>query len=87
MMNAVAIQDIIIHTIPIVTEDLTTTVIDMFIHTGMGLRIDTGIIIETGIIMAVIIAVGIMEVGIMAVNLWNLTLQQGGKIILFPAVP
>ena len=55
-----AIQDII----PMVTEDLT---MDMVIHTGMGLRIDTGIIIDTVIIMA-----GIIMAGIIVVNLWNL---------------
>ena len=57
-----AIQDIIIHIIP-TAEDITTVVIDMDIHTGMGFRIDTGIIIDTDIIMAGII---------IAVNLWNL---------------
>ena len=71
-MNAVAIQDIIIHATLTVT-----TILDMFILTGMGLCIDTGIIIKTGIIMVGIIAVGIMEVGIMAVNLWNLTATAG----------
>jgi len=50
-MNAVAIQDIIIHATLTVT-----TIIDMVIHTVMGLRIDTDII------MVGIIAVGIMEV-------------------------
>ena len=59
MMNAVAIQDIII-------------------HTGMGLRIDTGIIM-VGIIDTGIIMVGIIAVGIMAVNLWNLTATAGRK--------
>ncbi len=66
-MNAVAIQDIIIHATLTVT-----TIIDMAIHTGMGLRIDTDIImvgsIDTGIIMVGIIAVGVIIVGIMAVN-------------------
>ena len=56
-----AIQDIIIHIIP-TAEDITTVVIAMHIHTGMG-RIDTGIIIDTDIIMAGII---------IGVNLWNL---------------
>ncbi|MCZ6520624.1 MAG: hypothetical protein O6848_03940, partial [Bacteroidetes bacterium] len=50
---------------------------DIIIHTGMGLRIDTDIImvgiIDTGIIMVGIIAVGIMAVGIMAVNFWFLS--------------
>ena len=55
-----AIQDIVIHIIPIVTKDLTS----MVIHIGMGLCIDTHIIIDTGII----------TVDIMAVNLWNLVL-------------
>ncbi len=74
-MNTVAIQDIIIHIIPIVTEDLTTIVIDMFIPTGMGIRIDTGIIM-VDIIAVDIIAVDIMAVAIMAVNLWNLVLVK-----------
>ena len=52
-----AIQDII----PMVTEDLTS--MDMVIRTGIGLPIDTGIIIDTDIIMAGII---------IGVNLWNL---------------
>ena len=57
-----AIQDIIIHIIP-TAEDITTVVIAMDIHTGMGFRIDIGIIIDTDIIMAGII---------IGVNLWNL---------------
>ena len=52
-----AIQDI-----PIVTEVLTSMVIDMLIHTGMGLRIDPNIIIDTGIIMVGIIMAGIENV-------------------------
>jgi len=77
MMITGPIQDIIIHA--------TLTVIHMVIHTAMGLRIDTDIImvgiIDTGIIMVGIIAVGIiavdiMAVGIMAVNLWNLVLVK-----------
>ena len=58
-----AIQDIIIP----IAEDLTTMVIAMVIHTGMGLRIDIGIIIDTDIIM-----VGIIMSGVGVVNLWNL---------------
>ena len=64
------IQDIIIHATLTVT-----TIIDMVIHTAMGLRIDTGIIM-VGIIDTGIIMVGIMAVGIMAVNLWNLVLVK-----------
>ncbi len=67
MMITGPIQDIIIHA--------TLTVIDMVIHTAMGLRIDTDIImvdiIAVGIMAVGIMAVGIIAVGIMAVNLWN----------------
>ena len=68
------IQDIIIQTTLTVT-----TIIDMVIHTGMGFRIDTDIImvgiINTDIIMVGIIAVGVITMGIMVVNLWNLVLN------------
>ncbi len=66
-MNAVAIQDIIIHATLTVT-----TILDMVIHTAMGLRIDTDIIM-VGIIDTGIIMVGIIAVGIMAVNFWFLS--------------
>ena len=56
-----AIQNIIIHIIPIVIEVLTSMVIDMLIHTGMGLRMDTNIIM-VGIIMVGIIMAGIENV-------------------------
>ena len=59
-----AIQDIIIP----IAEDLTTMVMvmAMVIHTGMDLRIDTGFIIVTDIIMA-----GIIMSGLGVVNVWN----------------
>ena len=67
------IQDMIIRIIP--TDTVPTTMgMDMVIHTGMGLRIDTGFIIDMGIIMAGIIMAGI---GIMAANLPNWLLQDG----------